>query len=340
MTVPCRPLLLLLAAALAGPATGCIITSDKAVPITPPDWKPPADKPATRVAASGFGVELPAGPGVKVPTNPAAKAAAETASARKPTPEAEPPQPTAFVKAEVAPIPPPQPLPPPFVSVPAAAEPPLLAALRTYVENKPDQALEQLSGLDRANQEYVLAVLPALVRGAALNLAVADPRDVAVLVDQLQTAAGRLEGRAALKIDKLLFCREVRGFGLYDPRPVNKPYPVGSIALLYGEVRHLVAEPAAKGDGFVTQLESTLEIRDANGKLVGQADPTDHRRTVTAARTKKAVASQSMLSDFFVTYRIAVPSTPGVYTVTVEVRSPVGNRVVRSQPVTLLVSAP
>jgi hypothetical protein len=351
MTAPRRTLPLLLAL-LTGPSVaGCIII-EKPVPITPPDAKP------TELPISGgLAADLPVGPGEKIPTHPTAKLAANPdpappaqTTSRRPDPDAYPqappsPEAVSVARSEPGPLPT---LPgrhpgepegfPPF---PPAAEPPVLAAVRAFAENHPDRGIDALRTLDKPNQEFVLEVLPVLVRGATLKLSSADPQDVAALVDQLQAAAARLESRAALRVDKILFCRHVGGFGRYDPWPEALPYPAGGLAELYVEIGHLVSEPTANGAGFVTRLASCLEIRDANGRLVEQTDPEDRRRTVPVARTERAVQSRSPLQDFHMVYRIPVPSQPGVYTVTVEIRSPGGsNRVVRSRPVEFRVAGP
>src|SRR6202012_3129576 len=76
-------------------------------------------------------------------------------------------------------------------------DPPVLAAMRAYVESRPADAIRLLQALDRPNQEFALAVMPLLVRGTQINLAAADQEDVAVLVDQFYSVAARLEGKAA-----------------------------------------------------------------------------------------------------------------------------------------------
>lgn len=348
MTVPRRTLPLLVAL-FAGPPAGCIVV-EKPLAVAPPDAKSAA-QPAESPLPGGLAVALPTAPGEKIPTNPAAKVAATpgpTPTAQTTSRRADPDYPQVptpaeevrTVRAEPAALPP---LPTRHPGDPDAlpADPPVLAALRAFSENHPDRGIDALKSLEKPNQEFVLEVLPVLVRGAALKLASASPQDVAALVDQLQAAAARLEGRAALRIDKILFCRHVGGFGIYDPWPEGQPYRAGGLAELYVEIGHLVSDPAASGDGYVTRLVSALEIRDANGRLVEQTDPEDRRRTVPVARTERTVRSRSPLQDFYVVYRIAVPAQPGVYTVTVEVRSPdKGNRVVRSRSVEFRVAGP
>ena len=339
MTVHRRTLPLLLGL-LAGPVAGCI-TFEKPVPVTPPDPKPPAQT-AEPPRPSGFAA-FPTGPGEKVPLHPTATPTesatpAQTTSRRtSPEPEA-PPSPDGIHPARAEPGPLPQlhawPGEPP-------ADPPVLAAIRAFADNQPDRGIDALKPLERPNQEFALAVIPALVRGSQLNLSAADPQDVAALVEQLQTAAARLEARAALRVDKILVCTHVGGFGRYDPWPEGQPYRCNGLAELYVEISHLISEPTPKGDGYVTRLVSSLEIRDANGRLIEQTDPNDRRLTVGVARTERAVLSRSPLQDFYMVYRIPVPAQPGVYTVTVEIRSPGGSgRVVRSKPVEFRVAGP
>ena len=52
----------------------------------------------------------------------------------------------------------------PSVQVAPTRESPLLAAVRAYVENHPERAIEIIHALDKPNQEFVLAVLPILAR--------------------------------------------------------------------------------------------------------------------------------------------------------------------------------
>lgn len=220
------------------------------------------------------------------------------------------------------------------IGIPSATEPALLAAMRAYLENRPDDAIRLLQPLDRANQDYALALMPLLVRGTQLNMAAANPEDVSVLVEQLHAIAGRLAAKAALKVDKVAFCRKINGFAQYEPWPLAQPYKPNDLAHLYVEVRNVGCVPASgpHGETYLSRAVVSLEVRDANQKLVEQTDLSDWRRRVTVARVEYADYTHSPLHDYFRTYRIQVPAQPGVYTVTVEVRDPAGQRVARSQP--------
>jgi hypothetical protein len=231
----------------------------------------------------------------------------------------------------------PGPFPVPLVG-PPVPEPPLLAAMRAYVENRPDDAIRHLEKLDKPNQEFALAVMPVLTRGAAMNLAAPDPQEAAHLADQLGAAAAKLEAKAALRVEKVAFCKRITGFGRYDPWPEAHPYRPGDVARLYVEVRNVGCTPAA--DGYVSRAVVSLEVRDAKGGLVEQVDPADYRQRVPIVRFPHDERSRSPVRDYYQPYQIRIPPQPGVYTVTVEVRDPVGGRAARSQPAEFRVAGP
>lgn len=218
-----------------------------------------------------------------------------------------------------------------------APEPPLVGALRAYMEERPERAIELMRALDRPNQEFVLSVMPLLVRGAGADLS-RDAVANAVLADQLHAAAQRLEPRAALRVEKALFCRDVRGFGRYTPWTDTDPYRPHEIAQLYLELRNLVSVPA--NDSYVTAVNALVEVRDANNRLVEQIDPDDPRgaRRVSVVKFERKLTSRSPLHDFHVLYYFSAPPVPGVYTITVELRDAAGRRTTKTQPIQFCVA--
>jgi hypothetical protein len=222
------------------------------------------------------------------------------------------------------------------------AEAPISAAVRASIENRPTDALKSLETLGKSEREFALAVIPLLLRGSQMNPDKADPNDVAALAEQLHAVANRLEPKAALRIDTAKFCRTVNGFGRYDPRPEALPYSPHDRAELYVEVRHVGADPAAgpSGEGYVTRLVSTLEIHDADGKLIAQTDPEDPRRTVSVAQFQRTDFSRTPPRDYFLKFKFPVPPSPGVYTAVVTVKDASGNRSVRSKPTEFRVAGP
>lgn len=327
-----RPLLAFVAL-LAAPLPACLhISAPTATPITTPEQPakiaeaakaaplPPPAPPKMEFAV------LPRVPGTVVPTRPTATPPPNTVTQKPPAPR--PPVQT-VTGAEPAPL--------PFTHVAPPPEAPLLAAVRAYTEGRPQQAIEIIRTLDKPNQDLVLALLPILARGASADLT-NDPATVAALVEQLRAAATRLEPRAALRVEKAAFCREVSGFGRFTPWPDNQPYRPNAQAQLYLEVRNLGSQPADAG--FVTHVHAAVEVRDAHGKLVEQIDPDDYRRRVPVVKFEKKLPSHSPLHDFHVLYVFSVPPAPGVYTITVELRDAAGRRTVATQPAQFCVAGP
>lgn len=318
----------LLVALALGFAPGCLHIEGT---VTRPDDK--AAAPAPR--ADGF-ASLRPGESIATRPTPEPKTVVEKPPAPKlaapePDPVVPPPEQVLAVKGG-------EPGPFPLPGVAPIPEPPLLAAMRAYVENRPDDAIRHLEKLDRPNQEFALAVMPALARGAAMNLSAPDPQEAGHLADQLGAAAAKLEAKAALRVEKVAFCKQIKGFGRFDPWPQAQPYRPGDLAQLYVEVRNVGCQPMA--DRYVTRLVALLEVRDAKGQLVEQLDPDDYRQRVQVVRIPHQDVSQSPVRDYFQPYRIRIPSQVGVYTVTVEVRDPVTGRTARSKEAEFRVAGP
>jgi hypothetical protein len=216
-------------------------------------------------------------------------------------------------------------------------EPPLLAAMRAYTEGRPERAIEIIRTLDKPNQDFVLSLLPVLARGATADFT-NDPATTGAIVDQLHATAGRLETRAALRIEKVTFCSEVAGFGRYNARPDANPYKPNEQAELYLELRNLGQQQT--GDGYLSHVTATVEIRDAHGKLVEQIDPNDWRRRIPSVKFDKRIVTRSALHDFYVYYAFAAPATPGVYSITFQLSDSTGRRTVKSQPKEFRVAGP
>lgn len=341
MTAHCRPALLFTAAAaLFLPA--CLFIGGTTTPVPPPESR---DKGADRAKEATHKptqfAELLPRPGSTIAIN-------------KPAEKKDNKDATAIAKRPIEPAPDPKTADPapsgvkvagepgtfPVTVAKRPADPPLLEAVRAYIDNRPGDAIEILKELGLPNQEIVLAVLPALARSATADLA-SDPAAAALLAEQLRTAARGIEHRAALVADRVALCRKVYGFGRYDPWPAGQPYRPGDLAQLYVEVRNLVSHPLASptpgGDTHLTHVRAAVEVRDAHGALVEQLD--SDRRRVSVVRFEKKVFSRGPVDDFYVYYAFPVPPAPGVYTVTVELRDPAGRRTAKTAPIRFDVAA-
>lgn len=322
MTAHRRPHLILAAAAWLLPA--CISIQADAVPVVPAEE--PKASHAQQVRRTEFAA-LPSRPGIVIHPNQTKELPAD--------PPVPPPDANVMVATEPGTFP----VGPVRSAVPA--EPPLLAALRAHAEGRPDKAIEVLQGLEKPNQELVLALLPVLAHGATGDL-VGDPAGVAALVDQLRTVAARLEPRAALRIENVRFCRRVDGFGQYDPWPEGQPYRPYDRAQLYLEVRNLTSQPmpGPNGETHLTHAVARVEIRDAHGKRVPQPNRMDGRRWVETVQYETRRLSRGPLHDFHLLYPFEVPKVPGVYEITVELHDPVSRRTVKTKPIRFDVAGP
>ncbi len=339
--MPGRRSLLTLAAMFALTLPACLSfnaeVGPKPTPITSPEQRADLEsraKAAAKAPPSGTEFDtlpkLPKAPGTVEKTNPGAPVTSNhNAATPKPNPNVAPTNPPGGVSLVGGP-------PAPFPPLTPPPEPLLLAAVRAYVENRPEQAIEIIRKMDKNQQDFLLAMLPILARGITADLA-NDPATVAALLEQLRTTEARMELRAALKIEKVAFCSDVAGFGRFAARPEANPYRPNERVQLYLELRNLGNQPT--GDGFLTHVHAAVEIRDANDKVVAQIDPDDHRR-VPVVKFEKRLVTRSPLHDFHVLYIFAAPPAPGVYTVTVQLSDPTGRRTVKSQPAEFRVAGP
>lgn len=213
--------------------------------------------------------------------------------------------------------------------VSAQVDPPLVAAVRDYVNGKPERAVEHLKSLDHANQELMLQLIPAVVRASQLDFAHASPTEIGVLAEQLRDPAEQLATRAPLILDRVCFCRWVKNFGRYEPLPEGTAFHRGCLAELYVEVRNVpsvAVQSSPEGAGFVTRLSCTLQVFDASGSVVPLIDRT--RNTVPALTETKRDFTRSPIRDYFLLFRFPVPDRPGLYDIAIKVHDPAGGRAV------------
>ncbi len=294
---------------------------------------PPAGSAQSPPAASVAGSARPLfgelrGPGERVPLHEPTPTV--TAEAPPPSlPPTDPPPPTADE------VKPPQPIPATVTVArsPAADDPPLVAALRAFLDDRPDLARKHLEALDGPNQELMLQLIPALVGASRANLT-RPSTEVGDLARQLEAPAAALAARAPLGIERACFCRSVKNFARYEPLPDRHAFRPGAMAEVYVEVRNVPSVPAstaADGDGFLTRLVCTLQVRDAAGAVVPLPDKT-HRPVPTLTDDKRDF-TRSPIRDYFLLFQFPVPAKPGAYTVTFEVQDPATGRAVsRTMP--------
>jgi hypothetical protein len=198
----------------------------------------------------------------------------------------------------------------------AREDEPLVKALRCFLDKQPANAVEILQGYDRANQELLLSLLPLAVRLTESSVDRVEPLELTNLIDQLHSLSLPLQRRAGLRIARLCFCKDIKGFGMYDPLPEDQAVfqggsdgHAGEAVQVYVEMRNFHSE--AQGIFALIRLKSALQIRNYQGKVVWEYDKFPDK---DFSRTPR--------QDYFINYKIYVPAhlAPGSYTLVVQVQ--------------------
>ena len=206
--------------------------------------------------------------------------------------------------------PPPEPQPPPHTMLPAATDPALIQAMRTYIDKRPDLAYEMLKQFPAENQDALLVLLPLTVRMSEESLRETNPQEMAAMLDQLQQLMQLLQPMATLVLDKICFCRQIHGFGNYEPLGDHPTFHAGELVELYAEIRNLSCEQvSSRKNSYRTHVISRLEIRDATGSFFWKPQ-----------KREKDDYNQTPQHDYFHHYRFALPDMPpGEYSLFLEV---------------------
>jgi len=213
----------------------------------------------------------------------------------------------------------PPPPSPPQVEAKKAPPPdePIVLVLRSLLNDRPQEALEQLKGYDPCNQEALICLTAIVARLAKKRLDQLSPTEVDNLQEQLQKSLlCALRPRAELLIDKMCFCDWIKGYGVYKELPKDYEFQPGTAdrpgerAQLYVELRNLTSAP--RGNAYETGLHSTMRILDAGGKEV-------FLREIPEAEGPSRTLTP--LPDYYKSYWFYVPHLPpGRYQLRLEVR--------------------
>ena len=204
---------------------------------------------------------------------------------------------------------------------------PLITALRSYLDNRQDSAIDHLSRFDKPNQELLLLLLPLTAEAQNADLSGGTPKDPAMLMNYLEDATAMVARVAPLIVRKTCFVSSVAQYGVYEPILAGYRFLPGGMAMLYIEIGNVPSVPTGS-EGFATKLVHTLQIHDANGKVVEQFDKVE-KRLMPQTTFAEPIITRSQVHDFFVKFEMTIPEKPGKYTLTFEVRDPVNARKVR-----------
>jgi hypothetical protein len=191
-----------------------------------------------------------------------------------------------------------------------AEDAPLVAALRCFLEKRPQDAVSWIQRYDKANQDLLLALLPLAAHLTERSIDRDKPEDVSQVIEQLQSLTVPLRPRAALAIDQMCFCERIRWFGDYVPLPDNPAFRPGDLVQVYAELRNFISEKHEQF--FVTHLASSVEILDYNNNVVWRQDFPEDRNHPDRSRTPR--------HDYFNNYRFYMPQIPqGEYRLLIKV---------------------
>ena len=188
---------------------------------------------------------------------------------------------------------------------------PAVLAFKQILENKPDDASKTLKNGPAPNPEMVEFLLTAA--GLILKNDVLNSKEASEALDMVGKAQEKLRKQAALNLENLQFCKDIHGFGSFDPLTSSPSFQQGKGTqpgekiMVYVEVENV---HCSKDNGvYESMLSSNLEIHDSNGKILNMAFPPRIDR------------SRAQRSDYHLTFQFRVPPKlqPGLYTLWVSV---------------------
>jgi hypothetical protein len=224
---------------------------------------------------------------------------------------------------EVTPVTPPPEIAPP-ISPPNTTptpDPPLVSALREILAGR--SGGEYLRQLDPARYEHLAQLLPAVAQLSRVPPAQLDPKDAAEILRQFDPTLAVVARRAPLRVERAVFCRDVKGYGRYDPLPDRIAFHPNQMYILYFEVGNVPNEPdgRAGAEGFSTRLTCTVQVKDDAGRTVELTDQ-GKRDSKPLLQNDKVDFSRSPVRDYYAYFWFYAPSKAGRYSVRIEVRDP------------------
>jgi len=277
---------------------GCLLRSPRGGALPAPPL--PAGRTAPRDEAPPPPVPPPSDYG-PCPVRPVAVLTPrdEAASPQPATKEQAPPAPAGKGEPPGLLFPPPAP----------AVEPPLMTALRSALDQRPQEARELLQAPHQSDRELLKALLRLAAEVGERELVKLSPEEVAAALEQVRRLHEQLRRRAALRLERVCFCRRIRGYGQYEPLPPDQAFRAGwegrpgERVQVYAEVRHFAT--VCRQGQHETALATRLEVRDAGGRRVTALD--------LGACVDRCLSRRE---DYFLNIQFNVPAglAPGLYT--------------------------
>ncbi len=171
-----------------------------------------------------------------------------------------------------------------------------------------EQALEPIPHIPPAEQDYWSRQIFALATYLDHHSQPDDKRRAAASVAHLDEAVSHLRELGSLSLRNLSFCKNVYGYGAYEPYETDNFTP-GQQVSLYVEVENF--HSASNEKGYCTLLGATYEIVDNKGKRVSGGEFPD---VDDCCRSRRR--------DFHIQFGLAMPESlsPGRYRVELVVK--------------------
>ncbi len=211
-------------------------------------------------------------------------------------------------------------LTPPPVLEPRPANPPIVDALLCVRDKRLAEAVKHLEKYDKANQDMLIRILALAVRLTEDPLDKAKPQEKAMMMEQLRGMITDLGPQAALVIDKMLYCRDINRFGVFNPLPEDHVFQAGSEGRageevkIYVELKNFHSQP--QGEFYVTRLTSSMKISDDKGVVWERKFPSHDE-----SEREPSDRSRTLRQDYFIFYCFHVPPglPQGNYTLSLEI---------------------
>jgi hypothetical protein len=158
-----------------------------------------------------------------------------------------------------------------------------------------EAALRPIPNVSTEEQDYWSGQIFALATFLDHHRQPDDDRRAAASVVHLDEAVGHLRELGALSLRNLAFCKNVFGYGAYEP--INDPvFSAGQQVMLYLEVENYHSESTEKG--YLTLLGANYEIMTDTGKRVAGGEFPNIEDSC-----------QSRRRDFHIQYGLVLPKT-------------------------------
>jgi hypothetical protein len=219
-----------------------------------------------------------------------------------------------------------------LVSATAAKEPPLLAFMRLYLDKRPAEAVAQLNGYDDKRRDLLLSLLSmatGLTEGDPGKL---EPKQIAVILNQLRTIAAPLLSQAPLQLGPAVIAKTIQDMGRYTVMPPDHLYSADEFVQIYVEVQNF--SNVFNNGKHEIHLAGYVDFLDAENRLV----PNSH---IEFTENKYPVQMSYVVREFHRVYSFYTPKSlqPGKYTLRLQVKD-VPTQRVATHEFNMIIGAP